>query len=142
MSSERPNRFIINSDYMSMAQASNYKTVVTLPTGTAVGYVGYVKREISLPTVKGAIPRYIISYETSVYNMDTQQTETKVVNVPSAGYFAIFSLSGTPTWYVTLSRKDKNTLLVEAAVRVSSSGGTFPSIAFTVNVSYIYPPNL
>ena len=72
MSSELPNRFILNSDYMSLAQASNYETNIVLPAGRATSYAGFIDKDISLPTVKGAMARYLVSYETTVYNMNTK----------------------------------------------------------------------
>lgn len=142
MSSELPNRFILNSDYMSLAQASNYEANIVLPTGQATSYVGLIDKDIPLPTVKGAMARYLVSYETTVYNMDTGQTETRTVTIPTTGVFWIYSLAGTPSWQVFLSRKDANTLNVYAIVRTSTASGTYPSVTFKLNVSYMYPPNL
>lgn len=142
MSSELPNRFILNSDYMSLAQASNYETNIVLPTGRATNYVGLIDKDIPLPTVKGAMARYLVSYGTSVYNMDTGQDETRVVALPTTGVFWIYSQTGTPSWQVFLSRKDANTLNVYAIVRTSGASDTYPSITFKLNVSYMYPPNL
>ena len=91
---ERPNRFILNSDYMSWAQVTNTSVNVILPAGTTpAGSVDIITREIKLPTVKGGIPRYIISYQTTAYNMDTGQTETVTENMPSYGMAAIFKLA-------------------------------------------------
>ena len=90
--SSRPNRFILNSDYMSLAQAGNQEIDIVLPAGTSISGLGYVTKLVNLPAVKGAIPRYLVSYETTVYNMETQQTETKTVTIPTEGMFDIWSL--------------------------------------------------
>ena len=142
MSSELPNRFILNSDYMSLAQASNYETNIVLPAGRATSYADFIDKDISLPTVKGAMARYLVSYETTVYNMDTSQTETRTVTIPTTGVFWIYSQSGTPSWQVFLSRKNASTLNVYAIVRTSGASDNYPSITFKLNVSYMYPPNL
>jgi hypothetical protein len=143
---ERPNRFILNSDYMSWAQVTNTSVNVILPAGTTpAGSVDVITREIKLPTVKGGIPRYIISYQTTAYNMDTGQTETVTENMPSSGMAAIFSSAHYPSWLITISRKDKDTLNVVAVVQGSynmASAVSYPSITFKLTVSYLYPPNL
>lgn len=142
MSSERPNRFILNSDYMSFAQAGNQEVNVVLPSGTSISGLGYVTKDIALPAVKGAIPRYLVSYQTTVYNMDTGQTETRTVTIPSNGMFDIWSNNGLPHYYVLLARPNKNTLTVSAQVVTQSGNKPFNSITFKLRISYMYPPNI
>lgn len=142
MSSELPNRFILNSDYMSFAQAGNQEVDVVLPAGTSISGLGYTSKDYNVPVAKGAIPRYLVSYETTVYNMETQQTETKVVTIPTEGAFDIWSSMGLPHYYVFISRPDSNTLAVSAVVQTRSGNQPFDSVAFKLRISYMYPPNL
>lgn len=142
MSSERPNRFILNSDYMSFAQAANHELNVVLPAGTSISGLGYTTKSYNLPAAKGAIPRYLVSYETTVYNMETQQTETKIVTIPTEGSFDIWSSFGLPHYYVLIARPDKDTLTVSAVVQTQSGNQPFDSIAFKLRISYMYPPNV
>lgn len=140
--SSRPNRFILNSDYMSLAQAGNQEIDIVLPAGTSISGLGYVTKLVNLPAVKGAIPRYLVSYETTVYNMETQQTETKTVTIPTEGMFDIWSSNGLPHYYVLFARPDKDKLMVSAQVITQSGDQPFDSITFKLRVSYMYPPNL
>lgn len=138
----RPNRFILNSDYMSMAQASSYEVNVVLPAGQSTGYAGLIDKDIAIPTVKGAIPRYLVSYQTTVYNMETQQLETKEVTVPTFGGVMIrASMNGYPLHLIFFSRKDANTLNIFDVIQTSSPDQQYDSLTFKLRVSYMYPPN-
>lgn len=139
----RPNRFILNSDYMSMAQASNYEINVVLPAGRSTSYVGLIDKDIAIPTVKGAIPRYLVSYQTTVYNMETQRLETKEVTMPTYGGVRIrASENGYPSHSITFSRKDANTLNIYDVIQTSNPDQQYDSLTFKLRVSYMYPPNL
>lgn len=140
--SSLPNRFILNSDFMSFAQAGNQEVDIVLPSGTSLSGVAVVTKSVSLPAVKGAIPRYLVSYETTVYNMETQQTETKVVTVPCHGMFTIWSNNGLPRYDVILSRPNAKTLTATAVVQTQSGNRPFNSVTFKVRISYMYPPNI
>ena len=142
MSSELPNRFILNTDYMSFAQAGNQELTVALPAGTSINGQGYTTKSYSMTAPKGAIPRYLVSYETSVYNMETQQTETRTVTIPTEGMFDIWSSTGLPHYYVFIARPDKNTITISALVITQSGYRPFNSITFKLRVSYMYPPNI
>ena len=143
MSSERPNRFILNTDYMSLAQASNHQFNVTLPPGTSGdNYIGTTSRDIRLPAVKGAIPRYLVSIETGILEPDNQTITKKVITVPSQGIFWIYSEQVWPSWLVTISRKDKDTISFYAMVETWDPNENFPSLTFKLRISYMYPPNI
>lgn len=142
MSSGLPNRFILNSDYMSFAQAGNQEINVVLPAGTSISGLGYTTKSYNLPAVKGAIPRYLASYETTVYNMETQQTEVKTVTIPVEGMFDIRTRTNLPHYFIFIARPNKDTITISAQVETQSGNRPFDSITFKLRVSYMYPPNL
>ena len=140
----RPNRFIMNTDYMTMAQVGNHSVNVVMPTGTSGdNCIAYISKDIDLPSANGAIPRYLITYQTTVYNMDTQQLEIKNITVPTYGMVRLWTSSmGYPTHMIMLSRKNANTITVSDMVKTFDPNENFPSVTFKVEVSYIYPPNV
>ena len=134
----RPNRFILNSDYMSMAQASNYEKNVVLPAGRSTSYIDLIDKDIAMPTVKGAIPRYLVSYQTAVYNMETQRLETKEVTMPTFGGVRIrTSENQYPTHSITFSRKDADTLRVYDVVQTFNSDQQYDSLTFKLRQSLL-----
>lgn len=143
MSSQRPNRFILNTDYMSLAQAGGYSTNVIIPAGQAIGYGNVVDVDVPLPTANGAIPRYLVTYRTTVYNMDTQQLETKDITVPMTGKFHIrVGQRGFPLHIISISRLNNSTMRVTDAIETFDPDEYYDSITFKIDVSYIYPPNV
>lgn len=143
MSSPRPNRFILNTDYMSLAQASKYSTNVIIPAGQTIGYANVVDVDVPLPTADGAIPRYLVTYQTTVWNMDTQQLETKDITVPMTGKFQIrVGQRGFPQHIISLSRLDNSTMRVTDAIGTFDPDEYYDSLTFKIDVSYIYPPNV
>ena len=144
MSSERPNRFILNTDYMSLAQAGYHQFNVVMPAGTTdASSTASISKDIRLPSVKGAIPRYLVSYETSVYDMETGVSSMRLVTIPSQGSFRLWTtIMGYPSWTIILSRKDNETLNVYAVVQTMNPNQNFDSITFKLRISYMYPPNV
>lgn len=144
MSSPRPNRFILNTDYMTMAQVGNHSVNVVMPTGTTGdNYIAYISKDINLPSANGAIPRYLITYQTTVWNMDTQQLEQKTITVPTFGMVRFWTSSmGYPSHLIMISRKNANTVTIADMVETFNANENFPSITFKIDVSYIYPPNV
>lgn len=143
MSSPRPNRFILNTDYMSLAQASKYSTNVIIPAGQTIGYANVVDVDVPLPTADGAIPRYLVTYQTTVWNMDTQQLETKDITVPMTGKFQIrVGQRGFPQHIISLSRLNNSTMRVTDAIGTFDPDEYYDSLTFKIDVSYIYPPNV
>ena len=139
----RPNRFILNSDYMSFAQAGTYEVNVVMPAGRTVGTVGSQSKDFNVPAPKGAVPRYLVSYETTVYNMETQQLETKVITLPTQGMLRIWSgAMGYPLWDIIISRKDASTLNVFGIVQTLDPDSDYDSITLKIRISYMYPPNI
>lgn len=127
---------------MSLAQAGQYSENVVMPAGQTSGYSTWLSKDINIPAPDGAIPRYLITYQTTVYNMETQQLETKTITAPTFGMVRLWTSSmGYPSHFITLSRKDRNTLNVYDIVETFNTDENFPSITFKVTVSYIYPPN-
>ena len=144
MSSERPNRFILNTDYMSLAQAGYYQFNVVMSAGTTSGTgVDTQSKDFKVTAPKGAIPRYLISYEAEVWNMETQQIETKTITLPTAGMIRIWDgMMGYPVWSIVISRKDESTLNIFAAIETMSPNENYNSITFKLRISYMYPPNV
>lgn len=139
----RPNRFILNSDYMSFAQAGTYEVNVVMPAGRTVGTVGNQSKDFNVPAPKGAVPRYLVSYETTVYNMETQKLETKVITLPTQGMLRIWSgAMGYPLWDIIISRKDASTLNVFGIVQTLDPDSNYDSITLKIRISYMYPPNI
>ena len=144
MSSERPNRFILNTDYMSLAQAGYYQFNVVMSAGTTSSTaVDFQSKDFKVTAPKGSIPRYLFSYETTVYNMETQELETKTITLPTAGMIRIWDgMMGYPLWDIILSRKDASTLNIFAIVQTINPNENYNSITFKLRISYMYPPNV
>ena len=129
---------------MSLAQASNYQFNMVMSAGTSSdNYLDFQQKEIRVPTVKGAIPRYLVSYETTVYDPETQTNVQKTITVPFTAMFMIWtSQMGWPSWRIMLSRKDENTLSIYAIIETWDPNESYPSITFKLRISYMYPPNI
>ena len=129
---------------MSLAQASNYQFNVVMSTGISNdNYLDTQSKDMRVPTVKGAIPRYLISYETTVYDPDTQTEVQKTITVPFTSSVKIWtSQMGYPSWWLFLSRKDENTLNIYAIIETWDPNESYPSITFKLRISYMYPPNI
>lgn len=128
---------------MSFAQAGTYEVNVVMPAGRTVGTAGLQSKDFNVPAPKGAIPRYLVSYETTVYNMETQQLETKLITLPTQGMLRIQSgAMGYPLWDIIISRKDANTLNVFGIVQTLDPDSDYDSIALKIRISYMYPPNI
>ena len=129
---------------MSLAQASNYQFNVVMSAGTTGdNYLDSQSKDIRVPTVKGAIPRYLVSYDTVIYDPDTQTEVAKTITVPFTSMFVIWtSQMGYPSWRIFISRKDENTLNVYAVIETWDANENYPSITFKLRISYMYPPNV
>lgn len=128
---------------MSFAQAGTYEVNVVMPAGRTVGTAGLQSKDFNVPAPKGAIPRYLVSYETTVYNMETQQLETKLITLPTQGMLRIQSgAMGYPLWDIIISRKDAGTLNVFGIVQTLDPDSDYDSITLKIRISYMYPPNI
>lgn len=128
---------------MSFAQAGTYEVNVVMPAGRTVGTAGLQSKDFNVPAPKGAIPRYLVSYETTVYNMETQQLETKLITLPTQGMLRIQSgAMGYPLWDIIISRKDASTLNVFGIVQTLDPDSDYDSITLKIRISYMYPPNI
>ena len=144
MSSPQPNRFILSTDYMTFAQASEYSVNVVIPAGQTISYGNIVDVDVPLPTADGAIPRYLVTYRATVYDMDAQtpQLETKDITVPICGKFQIrVGQNGRPLHIISISRKNNSTVTVTDSINTFNPDEYYDSITFRLDVSYMYPPN-
>lgn len=140
------NRFIMDSDIMTLAQVSNGKAIVTIPAGRAEPSVGSLETvQAALKSVNGAIARYNVTYETTYYDADAGAQVTGPLTFPVESSFVIWSRTGYPKWTIFLERLNKDTLSVVAFIDVNGTPGTFvdyPSLTFTIEACYLYPPNI
>lgn len=139
------NRFIINSDYLSMARAGNYSANVIIGTGelTYIGDIVRLTNEVKIPAPNGAICQMNITYTPpngeptsamgimTIITGDLQDTQGRRLRC---------------NWNIYTRRKDRNTLIVDTIVmKTGAPDGTkqiFPSLPIKINVSYFYPPNI
>lgn len=140
-----PNRFIINTDYMTFARSGNYSKLVIIPSGyfnststTANGEV-----DINIPAPKGSISRTSASYKGVDSGIDITASSGSAIKV-----FGDVDLGSDVwtylQWDIFWMRKDSKTLAVYWYVKrdSTSSPDRYVSIPITLNVSYFFPPNL
>lgn len=142
----KPNRFIINSDYLALAQTSEHSASLTFPK-TAHDLVFYdprdpnyalfspvarVVRTISAPAVRGAIEQAQITYGGVTY----------------AGNELLYPVSQTESWLVQVARVDANTVNVTFGhwtsdyVKTSVNDPPYtPKTSLSVKITTFRPPN-
>ena len=140
----RINRFILNTDFLTLAKNKHYERNIIIPAIELIdsGLSGYQKRgdasvDINMPTPAGAIARSSVTFKGN---------NSGATTVNCNGFFTIEdSFNNGLLWQIYWGRKNSTTITVYATVyqRTGYPAITLsPTVTFTLNVSYFYPPNI
>ena len=124
----KPNNFIANSDYLSLAQKNTTEFTVVFPQEHFnPGYSFDRTQDITVPSIKGAIDEFMISLNGSDYYL--------------GGYLVVDG--NQPSLDIYIYRPSPNTLRVRLHVFTSLIGGyDMPMQTVKVRVSSYLPPNV
>lgn len=123
----KPNDFILNTDYLALAQVSTSEFTAVFPAETfAGGQANDRTRDFTLRATAGAIDRIMISHNGGAYTLGNSLT-----------------ISIMPTVIIYVYRPDASTLRIRLHEYTSSSGGySMPTQTIQVKVSSFRPPNV
>lgn len=139
----KPSDFILNSDYLTIAQASTtspytvYFPSRAFPTNAGIINSFHVDQEIPSTAVVGAVDRIAIEYNGTRYVADT-------INKP-ADPLLEYELEYDQFWVLTVFRKDRTTLVARVTYfppTRSSSVPSTPALTFTISATSFRPPNV
>lgn len=125
-----PNKFIINTDYLSIAQSGKYSHTYIRNSGTVPAYGQIVEhQDFTVPSQKGAIDQVMISLNGSSLKVGTR--------------FG-FDLENNGSGYLAVYRTNPNTLRAELWINnlFNPSAVNFPLLNFIIKGLTFLPPNL
>lgn len=140
----KPSEFILNSDYLTIAQASTTKPYTvyypsqTFPTSGNIINSFHIDQDISSPAVTGAVDRVAIEYNGVRYVADSIEKAADPITVDNELEYDQF-------WVLTVFRKDKNTLTARCTFYPPTRTHTIPSspsLTFTISATSFRPPNI
>lgn len=129
----KPSDFILNSDYLSIAQTGRSSHTATFGGGTLqpAGYVGdYVVQHVdfTITSELGAIDRIMISDNGSDYYVGSQMSVAPSANV--VGFLNVYRVS-------------KNVIRAELVLtNNANTTSTYPTIIFRIKITSFKPPNV
>ena len=129
-----PNKFTLNSDYLSIAQTGSNEYTAYFGGGTLIsGAYFETSANFTIPAEKGAIDQIMIKKDSSSYRVGSyQRLEWSTTNP----YQRIVG-------FVDVSRTSPSNLRVRLVLEnVSTSNYSYPSTTFTIKVSSFKPPNI
>ena len=138
----KPSDFIMNTDYLTIAQASRLSPTTvtfpsqTFPTDSSGMHAFYLEREVSFPASAGSIERFYIQYD-GVWNSASQL---------SGGGGYDYTISGSKQgWSLHLYRKNANTITARCDYTPPEQAQTTPStpaLTFQISAVSFKPPNV
>lgn len=129
-----PSKFILNSDYLSIAQIGKNDYTLTIGGGTLV-VNGSTNQgfDFSIPAQKGAIDRIMISKDGGEYMVGAYM----VISLGSPGYVNFAA------GHIRVSRSNPNTLHVQFELEnMGTTSFSYPSMTFKIKVASFKPPNV
>ena len=131
----KPSSFILNSDYLALAQVDNQTYTVNVAGGT-LAQNGYTEQNFDFTTSSqsGAIDRIVIKNGSNEYllgaymRLEPSWNTSYTDNV--AGFLQVFRTSST------------NIRAQFMLQNFSSGSASYPAMTFTIKVSRFLPPNL
>lgn len=139
----KPSEFILNSDYLTIAQASTTKPYVvyfpsqTFPTSGNIINSFYIDREIPSPAIAGAVDRISIEYNGIRYVADRIDKAADPIEGDELEYDQF--------WVLSVFRKDKDKLVARCNFYPPTRSSTIPSspsLTFTISATSFRPPNI
>ena len=138
----KPSDFIMNTDYLTIAQAGRLSPVTisfpsqAFPTDSSGMHAFYLEREVPFAASAGSIERFCIQYD-NVWNSASQL---------SGGGGYDYTISGEKQgWTLHLYRKDANTIVARCDYTPPAQAQTTPStpaLTFQVAAASFKPPNV
>lgn len=125
----KPSDFILNSDYLSIAQVGSNTYDVTVGAGTLVGQ-GYTEQNFDFATraQAGASDRILISKDGGRYYLGSYRQIEPATNI--YGFVHVF-------------RTSANNIRVQMVLEnYSAESRSYPAMTFKVKVSSFRPPNV
>lgn len=125
----KPNQFIINTDYLSIAQTGSSNHSVTLSAGT-ISPGSFIERffDFSIQAQTGAIDRVLISKDGGRYYIGMYRS----IN-PSADVYG----------FISVYRNSSTNIRVQIVLEnYSTSTATYPSMTFDIKITSFAPPNV
>ena len=126
----KPSDFILNSDYLSIAQTSSNSYSLTVSGGSITGQGGSVERNFnfSAPAQTGAIDRVLISKDGGRYYVGMYRGINPTTDV--YGFISVY-------------RTSANNIRAQVVLEnYSASTTTYPTMTFSIKVSTFQPPNV
>lgn len=125
----KPSNFILNTDYLSIAQISSGNHTVTVPAGTlAAGASTEQNSNFSVTAQAGAVDRVLISKDGGRYYV---------------GSYRQINPAGTIYGFVNVFRTSTNNIRVQVVLEnQSGSSATYPAMVFGIKMSSFAPPNV
>ena len=125
----RPSDFILNSDYLSIAQVSSNTYTVTVGGGTLVAQ-GFTEQnfDFKIRTAEGASDRVMISKDGGRYYLGSYRQIEPATDV--VGFVHVYRTSG-------------NNIRTQVVLEnYSASTVTYPAMTFSIKVSSFLAPNV
>lgn len=126
----KPSNFILNSDYLSIAQTSSNTFTAYFGGGTLPGNYGYTEqgRDFTIGSQKGSIDRILISKDGGRYQVCSYMN---------------LSPSETIFGFVRVNRTSSSNVRVQFVLEnYSPDSASYPSMTFTIRISSFKPPNI
>lgn len=125
----KPNDFILNSDYLALAQTNNATefTAIFAAETFPAGYAYDRTQDFKAPSSPGAIDMYLTSLNGGEYNL---------------GNYIVIS-SGSPTLSIYISRVTSNVIRVRLHEFTNQTGGySMPMQTLKIKVTSFEPPDV
>lgn len=124
----KPNDFILNSDYLSLAQTSTEEFTATFPAETFPAGTPYDRtQDFRVKSTPGAIDMILTSLNGGNYTL--------------GAYITISS--GSPTLTIFISRINSTTMRVRLHEYTNQSGGySMPTQSIKIKLASFNPPNV
>ena len=126
----KPSDFILNSDYLSIAQTGSSSYSVTVNSGSIAGQGGHFERDFDFtaPALAGAIDRVLISKDGGRYYV---------------GMYRSINPSGDIYGFISVYRTSASNIRVQVVLEnYSPYTATYPTMAFSIKISTFQPPNV
>ena len=122
----RPSNFILNSDYLALAQYDKNSAFVTVPSGSISGYSAYyITRDFTVPSSSNSLDRFYVSLDQNTWRLGHY---TRDINA---------NLSEV----ILVSRTGKNKITV-AVVLLGMPNESWSAHNIYVRVCSFKPPNI
>lgn len=123
----KPSDFIINTDYLSIAQSGNFEFTASFAAQTYAGGYAYNRdQDFSIESIKGAVDRFMISRNGDDYTVGNLRYHRE-----NSSYYSIF-----------VYRPNSSTLRIRLRAFSSQPSFTVPAQTVKVKVSCFKPPNV